>query len=81
MRSERKAAIETPSAVLKKSCPLIRGHRLKKRILIVRRERHAIEKRYLLVEDSEITRRGYILRRGVGQPEQVIGNARANALA
>ena len=64
--SERKAAIETAGAVFEKSSSLIRGHRLKKRILLMRREGQPVEKRYLFVEDSMITRRSHILRRGVG---------------
>ncbi len=81
MPSERKAPIETPGAVFEKTSSLIRGHGLKKGILLVRRESHSIEKRNLLVEDSKITSHRYILCSGVGQPEKVIGNARANALA
>src|ERR1022692_82823 len=81
MASERKAAIETASAMFEQRSPLIRWHRLKKRILLVRREGHSIEKRNFLVKDSEIASRRHILCRGVGQPEKIIGNARANALA
>src|ERR1039457_1245364 len=61
MASERKAAIETASAMFEQRSPLIRWHRLKKRILLVRREGHSIEKRNFLVEDSEIASRRHIL--------------------
>src|ERR1700687_54705 len=81
MPSERKAAVDTAGAVFEKSSSLIRGHGLKKGILLVRRESHSIEKCNLFVEDGKIARRGHILCRGVGQPQKVIGNAGANALA
>src|ERR1700686_2495253 len=81
MRSERKTAIETPGAVFEKCRSLIRGHGLKKRILLIRCESHAIEKRDLLVEGSNITRHRHILYGGVRQPEQVVRNTRTNALA
>src|SRR5664280_1386444 len=81
VRSERKTTIETARAVFEKSGSLVRGHGLKKRILLIGRESHALEKRDLLVEDSHITRHRYILCGGVRQPEQVVRNARTNALA
>ena len=81
MPSDRKAPIESPSAVFEKSGSLIRGHGLKKSIVLVGRESHSIEKRRLLVEDCVIASRRYILCCRVGQPEKVVGNARANALA
>src|SRR6202142_1970035 len=68
MASERKAAIESASAMFEQSSPLIRGHRLKKRILLVRRKSHSIDKRNILVEDSEIASRRHVLCRGIGQP-------------
>src|SRR5450759_3474950 len=66
MASERKAVIETASAMFEQRSPLIRWHRLKKRIPLVRREGHSIEKRNFLGEDSEIASRRHILCRGVG---------------
>ena len=80
MRTERQAAIEAADAVFEQCSLLFRGDWLEERVLLVGREGHSLEKRDLLFEDGKIACHLHIVCSGVGQPDNVIRHARANAL-
>ncbi len=56
------------------------GHWLEERVMLVRAEHRPVEERDVLIQHRRIARAGNVGRRGEGQPDAIVGDARAHAL-
>src|SRR5215471_14238681 len=77
--SDSEAPVERAGAVLEERGPLRRHRRLEIGFEAFVGQRRPLDERNLFVEDRGVPRDGDVVRRGEGEPDPVVGNARPDS--